>query len=179
MLYESDELDQVDIDLGRLVKKDILGHTHSVLKNNSYKGLLTQEAARVRKTLSHMNIVKFHHSFIEKRSVRCFVLEPLEIATGTFADVAEQRTECLREFNIWRLLSHLSSGLAYLHSQPARQVLPVDLSPHTVVQVYPSEEWKKARLVDTKLLLLGKATKASLAQYKVLSDCTYFESFES
>ena len=91
LLYESDEVDQVDIDLGRLVKKDILGHTHSVLKNSSCKSLLTQEAARVRKTLSHVNIVKFHHSFTEKSSVRCYVLETLEIAIGTFADVAQQR----------------------------------------------------------------------------------------
>ena len=66
-----------------------------------------------------------------------------------------------------RKLSNLSSGLAYLHSQPARQVLPVDLSPHTVVDVYPSEEWKKAHLVDQKLLLLGTATKESFAQCEV------------
>ena len=83
----------------------------------------------------------------------------------------------MREFNAWRRLSHLSSGLAYLHSQPARQVLPVDLSPHTVVQVYTSEEWKKAHLVDTKLLLLGAATKESLAQCEVRCYQIYFESF--
>ena len=170
LLYESDEVDQVDIDLGRLVKKDILGHTHSVLKNSSCKSLLTQETAKVRKTPSHVNIVKFHHSFTEKSSVRCYVLEPLEIATGTFADVAQQRARNLREFNIWRFLSHLSSGLAYLHSQPARQVLPVDLSPHTVINVYRTEEEKKAHLATPKLLLLGTATKESLAQREVLSD---------
>ena len=56
LLYESDEVDQVDIGLGKLVQKDILGHTHSVLKNSSCKSLLTQEAAKVRKTLSHKNI---------------------------------------------------------------------------------------------------------------------------
>ena len=151
-------MDQVVIELGKLVKKDILGHTHSVLKNSSCKSLLTQEAARVRKTLSHMNIVKFYHSFTEKSSVRCFVLEPLEIATGTFADTAEQRTLILREYNIWRILSHLSSGLAYLHSQPARQVLPVDLSPQT-----------------SKLLLLGTATKESLAQCEVCYQIVFWK----
>ena len=51
-----------------------------------------EEVVKLRKTLDHMNLVKFHHSYTEGSSVRCFVLEPLEIATGTFADVAEQRT---------------------------------------------------------------------------------------
>jgi len=59
-----------------------------------------------------------------------------------------------------------SSALAYLHSQQPTTTPPVlayDLSPHTVIRVYETEEKKKARIARLKLLLLGSNTQQSLS----------------
>ena len=80
---------------------------------------MTKEAETLRRSLDHKFIVKLHESYTEDNgSTRCFVLEQLDIATGALADVAQQRTYSLREFNIWRSLWELSSALVYLHSRP-------------------------------------------------------------
>ena len=94
---------------------------------------VTKEWEDVRRSLEHLNIVKFHYSYSElsclRRKVasgdlsqdrscliRSFVLESLDFAGGTVATVAQQRADNLREFNIWRRLASLSSALTYLHS---------------------------------------------------------------
>ena len=106
--------------LGKLFRKTIQGNPHSVFKmaDKDTSSMMTEEAERMRKNLNHENIVKLHHSYLEKEgSIRCFVLEPLIIADGTLATVAQQRVNNLREFNMWRDLSWFSSALAYIHSQ--------------------------------------------------------------
>ena len=122
----------------------------------------TKEWEKMRKSLDHSCIVKFHHRYNEKGRVWSFVIEPLSIADGTLATVAQQRMDNLREFNIWGLLFKLSSALAYLHSQPSGPFLALDLSPNTVMRVYMAEKEKMAKLVDWKLLLLGSNTEHSL-----------------
>ena len=86
------------------------------------------------------------------------------------ATAAKLWSASLREFDIWRDLSKLSSALAYLHSRPTTPpVLASDLSPHTVIKVYETEE-KKAKIVRWKLLLLGSNTEHSvLDQSEVFS----------
>ena len=158
---------------GNFSKKDICGITFSVFRavsTISDDQFTAKEWENMRKSLDHKHIVKFHHSYKEEgSSIRCFVLEPLEIAYGTLANVAQQRTDDLREFNIWRFLSTFSSALTHLHQQQSttRPVLAYDLSPHTVIDVYETEELKKAGLYTWKLLLLGSNTEQSLALSEV------------
>ena len=78
----------------------------------------TKEWEDMRRSLEHLNIVKFHYSYSERnyllravasedlsqdRSclIRSFVLESLDVAGGTVATVAQRRADNLREFNIW------------------------------------------------------------------------------
>ena len=145
----------------------------------------TKEWEDVRRSLEHLNIVKFHYSYSERscllravasgdlsqdRSclIRSFVLESLDFAGGTVATVAQQRTDNLREYNIWRRLASLSSALTYLHSHPKAPLFVDDLSPHTVVQVYPTEEGRKARQGVWKMLLLRPCPGSSLARREVV-----------
>ena len=92
----------------------------------------TKEWEKIRKSLDHNYIVKFHHSYNEGGRVWSFVIEPLIIAGRT---MAQQRTNSLKEYSIWRDLSTISSALACTHSQPRGPVLALDLSPLTVNQV--------------------------------------------
>ena len=93
----------------------------------------TKEWEDVRRSLEHLNIVKFHYSYSERSCLgrvvasgdlsqedvyRSFVLESLDFAGGTVATVAQQRADNLREFNIWRRLASLSSALTYLTPTP-------------------------------------------------------------
>ena len=170
-LLESDEEETADTLIGKFYKKEFFGHTHAVLKVAQKNSRMLKEAERLRKRLDHLCITKLHHSYLEeKSSTRCFVLEPLEIADGTIATVAELRTDSLRECYIWRSLRMLSSALTYLHQQhpTTPPVLAYDLSPHTVIEVYKTEELKKAGLYTWKLLLLGSNTEQSLDLSEVL-----------
>ena len=141
-LLESDEEETADTLIGKFYKKEFFGHTHAVLKVAQKNSRMLKEAERLRKRLDHLCITKLHHSYLEERSsTRCFVLEPLEIADGTLATVAELRTHNLREYIIWRDLSKLSSALTYLHQQhpTTRPFLAYNLSPHTVIDVYRTD----------------------------------------
>ena len=142
---------------GHFSKRDIRGVTFTVFRivTISEAQSATKEWETLRQSLDHPNIVKFHYSYSEGGRDRSFVLEPLMIADVSLADVAQQRAKILREYNIWRGLFELSSALSYLHSHPNGPVLAQDLSPHTVIDVYETEEKRKAGLVVWKLLLLG------------------------
>ena len=156
---------------GKFFMKNILGNPHSVFKCSEkvVRFEMPKEARKVRRSLDHKNIVKYFNSYTEERgSLRCFVLEPLLIPHGSLATVAQQRTRNLREFNIWRSLARLSSALSYLHSHPNGPVLAQDLSPHTVIDVYRTEEERKAHLVWWKLLLLGAGPESSVSLLEVV-----------
>ena len=151
--------------------------TRSVLKIATKNATtpMTKEAETLRRILDHEDIVKLHESYTEDNgSTRCFVLEQLDIAEGTFADVAQQRTENLREHNKWRSLSIFSSALVYLHSRPGGPVVARDLHPHNLVRVYQTEEKRKANVVTWKILLLGTTTERVLDQEEVLAVCFKF-----
>ena len=104
---------------GKLFRKTILSNRYSVIKmtNKDTSSMITRGAEKMRKSLDLKNIVKFHHSYLEEEaSTKCSVFEPMEIADGTLSTAAKQRTDNLREQNIWRVLNQLSSALVYLHS---------------------------------------------------------------
>ena len=157
---------------GHFSKRDIRGVTLTVFRlvTNSEAQSATKEWERLRKSLDHPNIVKFHYSFSEGVRDRSFVLEPLMIADVSLADVAQQRAKILREYNIWRGLFELSSGLSYLHSHPNGPMLAHDLSPHTVINVYRTEEKRKANISWWKMLLLRVTPECSLARCEVVLD---------
>ena len=60
-----------------------------------------------------------------------------------------------------------------LPALPNRPVLAQDLSPHTVIRVYETEEEKKAGLATWKLLLLGSNTEQSLDLSEVFFDFVF------
>ena len=80
---------------GHFSKKDIRGVTFTVFRlvTNSEAQSAAKEWETLRKSLDHPYIVKFHHSYSEGGHVRSFVLEPLIIAHGSLADVAQQRAK--------------------------------------------------------------------------------------
>ena len=169
---------------GSFSKKDTFT-VYKVVVSTIGDRFATKEWEDVRRSLEHLNIVKFHYSYSERnyllravasgdlsqdRSclIRSFVLESLDFAGGTVATVAQQRADNLREYNIWRRLASLSSALTYLHSHPKAPLFVDHLSPNTVVQVYPTEEGRKARQGVWKMLLLIACPGSSLAQLEVV-----------
>ena len=56
-------------------------------------------------------------------------------------------------------------------------VVAHDLNPHNLVSVYRTEEERKARLVNWKILLLGTTTERVLEQEEVLVVCCLFTMF--
>ena len=68
-LLENDEWEILHTPHGNLFNKTILGNDHSVFKiahNKDTSSMMTEEAEKIRKSLNHMNIVKFHHSYLEE-----------------------------------------------------------------------------------------------------------------
>ena len=178
-LLESFEEQTANTTIGKFYKKNFNGNTQTVLKISAQNTKpMTKEAETLRRSLDHKYMVKLHESYTEDDgSTRCFLLEQLDIAYGTLADVAQQRTRNLREFAIWRFLSILSSALVYLHSRPGGPVVAHDLNPYNLVSVYRTEEERKARLVTWKILLLGTTTERVLDQEEVLAVCYPFTIF--
>ena len=176
--YEKEKAFEDICSFGSFSKKD----TFTVYKDCDR--FVTKEWEDVRRSLEHLNIVKFHYSYSERSCLRkvvasgylsqkdiflrSYVLESLDFAGRTVATVAQQRADNLREFNIWRRLASLSSALTYLHSHPKAPMFVDDLSPHTVVQVYPTEEGRKARQGVWKMLLLRPCPGSSLARREVV-----------
>ena len=80
---------------GHFSKKYICGIPFTVLRivTISETQSVTKEWETLRKSLDHPNIVRFHYSYSEGGHVRSFVLEPLIIAHGSLADVAQQRAK--------------------------------------------------------------------------------------
>ena len=117
-LLESSEDEIADTTVGKFYKKTFIAQTVLKIARENTKPM-TKEAETLRRSLDHKFIVKLHESYTEDNgSTRCFLLEQLDFAQGTLVDVAQQRTENLREHHIWRSLFHLSSALVYLHSRP-------------------------------------------------------------
>ena len=126
--YEKEEAFEDICSFGSFSKND----TFTVYKTIGDR-FATKEWEVVRRSLEHLNIVKFHYSYSERSCLgrvvasgdlsqedvyRSFVLESLNFAGGTVATVAQQRADNLREFNIWRRLASLSSALTYLTPTP-------------------------------------------------------------
>ena len=177
--YEKEKAFEDICSFGSFSKKD----TFTVYKTIGDR-FATKEWENMRRSLEHLNIVKFHYSYSERSCLRrvvasgdlsqediylrSYVLESLDFAGRTVATLAQQRADNLREFNIWRRLASLSSALTYLHSHPKAPLFVDDLSPHTVVQVYPTEEGRKARQGVWKMLLLRACPGSSLAWREVV-----------
>ena len=130
--YENEEAFEDICSFGSFSKKDTFT-VYKVDVSTIGDRFVTKEWEDMRRSLEHLNIVKFHYSYSERSCLRrvvasgdlsqgdvyrSFVLESLDFAGGTVATVAEKRADNLREYNIWRRLASLSSALTYLHSHP-------------------------------------------------------------
>jgi serine/threonine protein kinase len=95
---------------------------HSQTKNqfalkiieNSDSSYAKQEV-EILKMTKHTNIIKYHNSFRSAAAdgKLCILLEYAD--QGTFESVYSKATFVIEEFCVWRVLSHISSALSYLH----------------------------------------------------------------
>ena len=82
-----------------------------------------EQEIKILKQVDHPKIIKYFDHFLEK-NILCIVLEYADVGTMEKA----VKTYGKEEWNIWRVLAHLSGALAYLHARNP-QILPQDLKP--------------------------------------------------
>ena len=76
---------------------------------------------------------------------------------GTFEKEVLKRNCCFAEFDVWRTLYHLSSGLDYLHALRPKQLLHRDFKPDDILVVTEWYENERSYLTSVKLADFGIA----------------------
>jgi len=84
----------------------------------------------VLKTVNHHYIIKYYGHFWDEMKI-CIVLEYADM--GTLENSV--RAGGVEEYNVWRLICHISSALAYLHAMKPRPILHRDLKPDNILGV--------------------------------------------
>jgi len=86
----------------------------------------------VLKTVQHRYIIKYYGHFWEMKNI-CIILEYADVGTmEKFVLGGKQRLE---EYQIWRLIFHMSTALAFLHAMKPRPILHRDLKPDNILGV--------------------------------------------
>eukprot|EP00092_Neocalanus_flemingeri_P064939 GFUD01078885.1.p1 GENE.GFUD01078885.1~~GFUD01078885.1.p1 ORF type:complete len:275 (-),score=49.33 GFUD01078885.1:169-993(-) len=116
-----------------LAQKD--GQCYAIKKVRNTDPTAKQEV-KILRSVSHENIIKYFGNFWE-RGMMCIVLEYAD--QGTFEKQVLGNLN-RKEYNVWRVLNHLSSALKYLHAQRPKQILHRDLKPDNILGV---NEWSK------------------------------------
>lgn len=132
-----------------LAKKS--GRCYAIKKVENTDPTAMQEI-KILSSVRHPHIIRYFEHYIE-RGMMCIVLEYAD--EGTFERMI--KTLSKREFNVWRVMEHLSSALEYLHSLRPKQVLHRDLKPDNILCVSVWCERRRGYYIDHKLADFGVA----------------------
>ena len=91
----------------------------------------TDAEVAILRTTSHSHIIKYVESFYNTVGHLNIVMEFADF--GTLEDAVKENRHNIIEHNIWRIISHISSALDYLHTLKPRHVLHRDLKPANVL----------------------------------------------
>ena len=130
-----------------LAKKD--GHCYAIKKVRNTDPTARQEI-RILGSVSHPNIIKYFGHFWET-GLMCIVLEYADKGTFEKQVLGSLNKE---EWCVWRVLSHLSSALDYLHAQRTQQILHRDLKPDNILGVGPKKKGHTKYLRSWQTLVL-------------------------
>jgi serine/threonine protein kinase len=74
-----------------------------------------EQEVEILKMTKHKYIIEYHKSFRSAADGKlCILLEYAD--RGTFESVYSKASFVIKEYNVWRVLSHISSALSYLHN---------------------------------------------------------------
>ena len=121
---------------GKVYKAKKGGKTFAIKKVVNTERNTAHQEIKILKQVDHEYIIKYFDHFLEEK-ILCIVLEYADV--GTMEKKFKQPGARFEEYNIWRMTSHLSDALAYLHSRNP-QILHHDLKPDNILGV---TEWCK------------------------------------
>ena len=87
----------------------------------------TDAEVAILRTISHGNIIQYFESFYNADGHLNIVMEFADF--GCLEDAVTEKKNNVQEFCIWRLISHISKALNYLHTLKPQHVLHRDLKP--------------------------------------------------
>jgi len=90
-----------------------------------------EQEIKILEQVDHNRIIKYYDHYMET-SILCIVLEYADV--GTMENYVKKFTKPKEEWNVWRVVSHLSSALEYLHGRRP-QILHHDLKPDNILGV--------------------------------------------
>jgi serine/threonine protein kinase len=123
--------------------------------NDSENSNSTILEVSILKKTSHRYIIKYFESFYNLSGKLCIVLEYADY--GTF-EAEVTKGNCLREeYSVWRVVSHISSALNYLHKLKPRHILHRDLKPANVLGLIVWSDTKNRNEVSWKIADFGLA----------------------
>ena len=119
---------------------------------NTEQGTAEREI-KILEQVDHNRIIKYYNHYMEN-SILCIVLEYADV--GTMENYVKKFTKPKEEWNVWRLVSHLSSALDYLHGR-SPQILHHDLKPDNIlgVTVWCTIEKKEQNFLEDCRLWCG------------------------
>jgi len=127
------------------------GRSFAIKKVVNTEQNTAQQEIKILKQVDHEYIIKYFDHFMENR-ILCIVLEYAD--KGTLADAVKRYNK--EEHQVWRITSHLSGALAYLHSRNP-QILHHDLKPDNILGVGSYCPKERRHLTNWKLADFGVA----------------------